>query len=374
MAEPTRVLMVAAANATSGGGEKHVADLLKQFSARDYTLGLVAPAGGALGELAHALGVTTFDASIDRGFSVARVRAVRAAIDAFDPMVVHAHGSRAALFARLADPRARDRVIYTVHGIHVDRAGYAARRAVLLGVERLLRPRTARFVTVCEADLRRGVGLEILDRARSRVVYNGIELPQPAGEPGAFRAELGLSAHTPLMLCVGRLEPQKDHATLISAFERLHARNPDVALACVGSGSLEPQVMQQITGAGLAGSVHVVPPRERIANAYVDAQVAVLSSLWEGLPYTVVEAMAYGLPVVATRVDGIPEAVDSGVSGLLVEPSDPSALAQAMLDVVGDSAKAAEMGREGRQRVELLFSVGRMIDSLDEIYQEVLAS
>jgi len=165
MKATARVLMVAAANATSGGGEKHVADLLRELTARGYELGLVAPAGGDLGELVRSLGVETFSAAIDAGFSVGRVNSVRAAIRGFQPDVVHAHGSRAALFARVADSRASRRVVYTVHGIHVDRSGGAARRAVLLNTERVLRSKTARFITVCEADMRRGAGLGILDEA-----------------------------------------------------------------------------------------------------------------------------------------------------------------------------------------------------------------
>ncbi len=372
MSAAPRVLMVAAAHATSGGGEKHVADLLRELSGAGYALGLAAPSGGDLGALAGALGVPTFASPIDAGFSVGRVRGVREAIREFQPDIVHAHGSRAALFARLADPRASERVVYTVHGIHVDRSGGAMRRTVLLNTERLLRTKTARFVTVCEADLRRGVALRILDHALSRVVYNGIALPQPPGASGAFRSELGIGPDAPLILCVGRLEAQKDHATLIAAFERVHAQRPDAVLVLVGSGALEDQVRAQVGSLGLSDCVRIAPPRSRIADAYTDATVVALSSRWEGLPYTVVEAMAYGKPVVATCVDGIPEAVESGVTGLLVDPGDSEALAVALGDVLGDPAKAARMGAAGSARVVERFSVEQMVESLRSVYAEVM--
>lgn len=371
MSTTLRVLMVAAANATSGGGEKHVADLLRGLNDRDVELGLVAPPGGDLSTVAESLGVTTFPANIEAGFSAGRVAAVRRAIDGFAPDIVHAHGSRAAMFARLADSQARKRVVYTVHGIHVDRAGGMLRKNALLVVERYFRSRTARFITVCAADLERGARLGVLDRNRASVVYNGIALPQPAGSPRAFRMELGVSDETPLVLCVGRFEPQKDHATLIEALGYVRQSHTDAVLALVGSGSLEGQIKAQVASLGLGDAIKFAAPRARIADAYTDADVVALSSRWEGLPYTVIEAMAYGKPVVATCVDGIPEAVEGDVTGLLVKPGDVTALASALGELLADPDRAARMGREGAKQVAERFSMDRMLDELASVYEEV---
>lgn len=368
----TRVLLVAAATSTTGGGERHVADLVRRLPAKGIDLVLACPAGGDLPELAASLGVPVYTAPIASGFSVEGVRCLRSAIRATEPDIVHAHGSRAAFFARLADPLASDRVVYTVHGIHVSRAGSGARQFVFTRVERLLVSRTRCFVCVCASDARKGHELGILDQARTRVIHNGIELPSVAVEPeGAFRSELGVDAGSPLALCVGRYHEQKDHVTLLRAWREVVAKIPGAVLALIGSGPLEPELREQAETLDLGDSVRFCPPRPDLTLAYADADLFVLSSLWEGLPYVVLEAMGHGLPVVSTAVDGIPEAVVDGGTGLLVPSCDPSALAGAIERVLADPERARRMGAAGRERIACCFRLDVMADDLVALYREM---
>jgi glycosyltransferase involved in cell wall biosynthesis len=299
------------------------------------------------------------------------VLALRRAVGELAPDVVHAHGSRAAAFARVADALARDRVVYTQHGIHVDKAGSPARRAVFLTLERALGERTAWFVAVCESDVGKGERLRLLDPARTSVVYSGIESPEPPGARGAFRAELGLGPDVPLALSVGRFHEQKDQRTLLSAWPLVRERCPDAVLALVGSGPLEAALRRRCEELAIAGSVRFVAPRPDLGPAYADADVFVLTSLWEGLPYVVLEAQSHGLPVAATAVDGVPEAVVDEASGLLFAPSDPAAAASAVAALLAEPVRAAAMGAIGRARVAALFGVGPMADSLAAIYRRV---
>lgn len=370
MTSRPRVLLVAASTSTSGGGEKHIADILRSQAELGVDLGLACPEGGDLPELAISLGVPVFLAST-AGMGLAGVRELRRAIRDFGPSIVHAHGSRAAFYARLADPRAAQRVLYTVHGIHIDKAGSFLRKRSFLALERALRGRTARFIAVCASDFSKGARLGVLDPARSDVVYNGIELPVPTARPGEFRAELGIGDDAPLLLCVGRYHEQKDHLTLLDAFARVGTEWPEAVLALVGSGALEADLRVHATALALGDSVRFVPPRPVLAAAYGDADALVLPSLWEGLPYVVVEAMAYGLPVVATAVDGVPEAVTDGISGKLVPPSDVDALASAVLSVLADPVAACAMGEAGRVLVEERFGLDRMVRELAGIYSDM---
>jgi glycosyltransferase involved in cell wall biosynthesis len=365
------VLLVAAATSTTGGGEKHVADLLHRLPARGIRVSLACPAGGDLPALARDLGLDVREAAIASGLRPAAVASVRAAVADLAPDVVHAHGSRAAAFARVADPRARERVVYTLHGIHIDRAGSFARRAAFLTAERVLRPRTARFVTVCASDLAKGERLGVLDRARAMVVHNGIAMPVAAPGRGAFRAELGIDADTPLALSIGRFHEQKDQRALLAAWHDVAAAVPDAVLALVGSGELGPALHAQASELGLGDSVRFVEPRPDLAPAYADADVFVLTSLWEGLPYVVLEAMSFGLPVVATGVDGIPEAVEDGVTGLLVPPARPDVVATALTTLLRDPGRRTGMGEAGRARVASHFGLGAMTDALVAVYREV---
>lgn len=366
----TSVLLVAASTATSGGGEKHVADLLRGLPAIGVACALACPGEGSLTEIARETGAAVFDVPV-AGVDPAGVTRLRSAIAACAPGVVHAHGSRAALFARLADPDAVSRVVYTVHGIHVDKSGSALRRAVLLAVERGLVGRTARFIAVCEADVAKGAALGVLDAARTRVVYNGIEPPPVDVSRGAFRSEIGIADDAPLAACIGRFHEQKDHETLLAAWALVSAARPDAVLALVGSGPLEARLREVVRAAGLSGSVRFVAPRSDIDAVYRDTDVLALSSRWEGLPYVVVEALANGVPVVATAVDGVPEAVRDGVSGFLVPVGDPVAFADRLGALLDSRAIAREMGEAGAAWVRLRFSMAAMLDGVADVYSEV---
>lgn len=371
-ADAARILLIAAATSTTGGGERHVADLMRRLPDRGFQVTLCCPPEGDLPRLAESLGIAVAPAPLDRGFPVAGVRQVRSVIAHLRPQVVHAHGSRAAFYARLADPSAAGRCVYTVHGIHVDRAGSSLRRSALLNVERLLRSRTARFVCVCESDCQKGTALGTIDPERVSVVYNGIELPEPV-ERGAFRGELGIGESVPLVLAVGRFDQPKDHATLIEAWARVSVRFSGAVLALIGSGSLESKLRDLANDRSVAHSLRFVTPRPDLRPAYTDADIFVQSSLWEGLPYVVLEAMSHGLPVVSTAVDGIPEAVSDRRTGLLVPPADPRTLAEALMWAISEPDKAARLGAAGRERVAAEFGLDAMVDGVVGVYREVAA-
>lgn len=369
-ADAARILLIAAATSTTGGGERHVADLLRHLPERGFALTLCCPAGGDLPRLAEELRIPVIEAPIDRGLSVAGIRATRSAIEHLRPHVVHAHGSRAAFYARVADVSGARRCVYTLHGIHVDKAGSTLRRAVFLSVERLLRSRTARFVCVCEADCAKGAALGVLDQERAVVVHNGIEMLEPV-EKGVFRAELGIGESVPLVLSVGRFCEPKDQATLVEAWARVSVRFSSAVLALVGSGPLEARLRDLANDRSVAHSLRFISPRPDLRPAYTDADIFVLSSRWEGLPYVVLEAMAQGLPVISTAVDGIPEAVADRRTGLLVPPADPRTLAEALMWAISEPQKAAKLGVAGHARVQAEFGLDAMVDGVAAVYREV---
>jgi glycosyltransferase involved in cell wall biosynthesis len=376
--EPLKALLVVSSSSTSGGGEKHVLDLLRRLPERGVEPVLACPRGGDLPARARELGVAVEPLEIASSLRPAQLAALARILRVHRPDIVHAHGSRAALFARLADCHAVSRCVYTLHGIHVAQAGSPVRRRALLCVERVLRARTARFVAVCASDAAKGARLGVLTAEKTEVVHNGVESPTPADgtsfldESGAVLGH-GEDEHL-LVLSVGRLHEQKDHDTLLRAWKLVHAHAPDARLALVGDGPLRRDVLEAIRREGLESSVALLPPRPDIAPAYAAADVFVLSSRWEGLPLVVLEAMAYGLPVVATRVDGVPEAVADGYNGLLVPPGDPRALAGAIVRDLSDRDARIRMGAAGRERVEREFTLGRMVDGVAAVYREVAGS
>jgi glycosyltransferase involved in cell wall biosynthesis len=182
------------------------------------------------------------------------------------------------------------------------------------------------------------------------VVPNGVA----AGPEPPRRA----ASATTRFLAVGRLRTRKAVGVLIEAFDRLRRDRADVELVVIGGGELAGTVAAQVRRLGTA-DVHLAGavPRDRIADHLAAADVFVLPSTYEGFPLAILEAMAAGLPVVATRVAGNPEAVDEGITGLLVEPEDAAGLRDAMARLADDAPRRAAMGRAGRELLCRRFAI-----------------
>ncbi|HXG03929.1 MAG TPA: glycosyltransferase, partial [Candidatus Binatia bacterium] len=238
--------------------------------------------------------------------------AVAAARLAGVPVVIHGEHGREA-----ADPEGRDR-----------------RRNRL---RRLLSPMVARWVTVSH-DLRRWLVGRVGIRAdRVETIHNGVDTARfGEGDREAAREALGLEPGRPVVGTVGRLDPVKDHVRLVTAFRSVVARRPDALLVICGDGPLRDELRRAVETAGLEASVRLLGERDDVPRVLAALDVFTLPSIAEGISNTILEAMATGLPVVATRVGGNPELVEDGVTGRLVEPRRPEALAQALLDYLND--------------------------------------
>jgi glycosyltransferase involved in cell wall biosynthesis len=233
---------------------------------------------------------------------------------------------------------------------------------------------TDRVVAVSQ-DARRQ--LEIHNRIRPdkvRVIVNAIDLSRyraPSRPPADFRGEWGVPIEAPLCGIVGRLSPEKDHRTLLAAFDILRRTGSNAHLVIVGGGPLEGELRSLSLTLGLEGRVHFTGFRSDVAELLPSLDLFVLSSTEEGVSLTLIEAMAAGLPIVATRVGGNPEVVVEGQTGLLVEPGQPGALAAAIGGLLGDPEERARMGRRGLEVASRSFEIERLIDEYLVVYNEI---
>jgi glycosyltransferase involved in cell wall biosynthesis len=173
-------------------------------------------------------------------------------------------------------------------------------------------------------------------------------------------------------LYVGRLSPEKDVATLLRAVAIAVRQQPAFRLQIAGGGACADGLAALSKELGIAGNVEFLGEVRDVAALYARASLFVLPSLTEGLPLTVLEAMSSGLPAVATRVGGTPEAVEEGVTGLLVPTRDPARLAEALLRLNSDHDLAARMGVAGHRRVEQHFDVRTMVSKYETLYERTL--
>jgi glycosyltransferase involved in cell wall biosynthesis len=171
---------------------------------------------------------------------------------------------------------------------------------------------------------------------------------------------------------VGNLYPVKGHAHLLRAMPAVVAGRPDAHLVVLGRGALHDPLLAEAATLGLSDRVHLLGHREDVARWVAAIDVFVLPSLSEGLPLSLLEAMAAGRPVVVTAVGGVPEVVQDAVTGFVVPPASPGALASRILALLRDTALSAVMGAAGQTRVRERFSVERMAGDYRAMYRTVL--
>jgi glycosyltransferase involved in cell wall biosynthesis len=200
------------------------------------------------------------------------------------------------------------------------------------------------------------------------VIHNGIPVMESASTSAVEQAEarrrLGLPTDLPVVVAVGSLFPVKDHANLIRAMRRLEGAHVVIA----GGGPEEPALRSLLRELGLEDRAHLLGVRKDVPAVLSSADVFVQSSLSEGLPLAVLEAMAAARPVVATRVGGIPEAVVDGETGYVVDPGDPELLAAAINKILARSDRGEALGRAGWERAKRHFSVAGMTDRYIDVY------
>ena len=189
---------------------------------------------------------------------------------------------------------------------------------------------------------------------------------------GSLRAELGIPPETPVVAIVARLVPIKAHEVFLRAARLVCAVLPSTQFLVVGDGERREALERLTAELGLGASVRFLGWRRDLERIYADAWVVALSSRNEGSPVSLIEAMAAERPVVATRVGGVPDLVDDGVTGCLVPPDDPGALAEALVALLQDPERRQVLGKAARERVIPAFAAGRLVADVDALYRELL--
>lgn len=346
-----------------GGLEKKVANLALRLDRRRFEPVVSWQGWGELGELLY-----------DAGVPLIRIRAQQETVEQ--------------MAARLKELRA---VIY--HSFRLRKNEFDVLVAAKAGVPRIVtnranvrhwdphmrvqpweierNARTHAITACCQAVASVCCRVEQQPAEKVAVLYNGV--PLPAGVPGAggIRAELDLVPGTLVLGYTAAYRTLKAHDVLLAAFAKVLRAHPRTHLICCG------RVMDQECAAlpdlaarlGIARSVSLLDARRDVASVYRDLDLYVHPSRSEGFSNSVLEAMAHGLPVVATAVGGTAEAVEDGVTGLLVPPRDEDALAAAIVRLLSNRDERRRMGREGRARAEQKFSIDAMIQAYARFYE-----
>ena len=366
-----------------GGTETMIAALARHLRSR----GDVVEIGclGELGRLGEELRADGFEVVLherrpgfDRSLPLRLAR--RLGTGAFD--VVHAHQRAAFFYATLAGLLDATPLVYSEHGpLFATLPSHATKV-----FNRLLAHRARRITAVSEHLKRSLATVEGLDAERIEVVPNAVDLEHFGPRSEAARTEarrgIGISPQARVLGTVGRLDPVKNHVLLLHVLQRLSARVSDVHLVVVGDGPGRPAIEALAAELGVTERLLLLGERRDVAALLPCFDVFCLSSLSEGIPLTLLEAMAAGVPVVSTAAGGIPEAARAGQDALLVAGTPPdrvalgsgagdrfvASFAAAAESLLLDSALAGRLAGNGRERVSALFSM----DAVCRRYAEVL--
>ncbi|RLC71029.1 MAG: glycosyltransferase family 1 protein [Chloroflexi bacterium] len=290
--------------------------------------------------------------------------------------IVHTHSSKAGILGRWAAYLAGTPIIvHTVHGWgHHDRQSPLVRRSYIL-LERVTQRITDKLIVVSPRNIEKGLADGIGTPEKYITIRSGIELDRfrrPSRSREDVRAELGIPVDSAVVGTVTRLSPQKAPLDFLDAAAHVAAQQPNVHFVIVGDGPLRADVEAQVVTLKLTERIHLTGLRRDVPDLLHSFDIFALSSLWEGLPRVLPQAMAAGLPIVATAVDGNAEAVTDGVNGLLTPPGDPQAMAAALLRLLDNPSLHRKMGEAGRTRADE-FGARKMVSDIAALYEKLLA-
>jgi glycosyltransferase involved in cell wall biosynthesis len=232
-----------------------------------------------------------------------------------------------------------------------------------------------RYIAVSHANAAYLKETKSLPASKVVVVQNGCDVKRFSGSTETdltLKRSLGFQDDDQVLLVPGRLEPQKGHSVLLRALPEIRREFPAIRVICVGDGALRQQLEAQVSESGLQDSVRFVGFQSNMEDWFALGDITVLPSFFEGLPLVAIESLAACRPVVATAVDGTPEVIVKGKTGITVPPGDPASLAEAILQLLRDPKLRFRLGRQGRQFVLDQFTEEQQIQRTQELYLSAL--
>jgi len=359
-----RVVYVSTRSDTIGGSTVHIRDVALAMKRRGHDPHVLGGGDGPFADDVREHGLPYhplrhLTRSVRPHRDVAALSELRRQLVALRPKLVSLHTAKAGFVGRLAARGMGVPVVYTPHGWPFTPGVPAAAAAAYAALERIAAPLADRIVNVCDFERDIALAHRIGRIDQQVVVHNGMpDVPQE------FRSDP--TRQPPRLAMVARFEPQKDHDTLLRALTT--CLDLPWELQLIGDGPLQGACRERAAALGLGDRVVFAGARRDVAELLSQSQVFVLSTRWEGFPRSILEAMRAGLPVVASAVGGVHEAVADGRSGFVVPSRADTPLAERLRTLLGDPALRARLGEEGRRRYEARFTFEAMLARTLEVY------
>ena len=379
----SKKVLIALTSSGLGGAPKVVYDLLKQARVKGlgfrgqgdnkFEFVVAAPAGGEFNKKFRDLGYKVYGVPLDRigvkGFTKLLRIARKEQID-----LINSHGKGAGLYARKVGFILGVPVVQTFHGLHYDYRNRLV-RFLYISLEKLLAHFTTRFINVSAGQQREGLAMKLFPGSKSRVVVNGIDtavVERVNLDRAAFRRKLGLGPGDFVATMVARFDRVKGHERLVGMLPNLLKKIPNLKVVFAGDGEQRYGTEKLAKKLGVSSAIRFLGQRSDVFKIFKASDVAILPSYHEGMPLTVLEAMACRLPVVGSDVVGIRDLVKDGENGYLVDFDNVAEVAKALRKLSSSISLRHKMGEQGRRLVEDKFSMEKFVKNTLTVYQESL--
>ena len=293
----------------------------------------------------------------------------------FSNIIVHTHSSKAGILGRWAARVAGiNLIIHSVHGFSFNDYQPSFLRAFYIFTERVTSLVTTRFIAVSKSNIGKGVAERIFSKDKAVLIRSGIdirEFQEVKGDRMKKKEELGADARCPLVAMIACFKTQKSPLDFVKIARIVSDNISEIRFLLVGDGVLRSEIEELIKKLGMEDKIFLLGWRNDIPGILSCIDVLVLTSLWEGLPRVFPQAMASGVPVVATEVDGAPEAIKNGLNGFLLPPKDIDAMAEKVIYLIRHPEKAQELGEKGKDLVAE-FDIWKMLAQQEELYASLL--
>lgn len=361
-----------------GGGQVNLLSLAESLDPSRFEVAVCSRGQGPLVEEVKARGHHFYPVAFRKRIDRCVLHSVRAVLSDFRPDILHTHGGVAGLFGRWAARRNPDiALVHTLHGIHYLHFRNIWKKYFYIRLERFYSRFSDAVIFVSDEDKKLGREYRLAPSAKMRVIKNGIDFSacSPSAEREKllmrFQEEIGADLSGPLVGTIARLHFQKGIPYLLHAAGSLCRMVSGLKIIIIGGGPEEEKLRQMNLRLNNEGKVFLLGERKDALDWLSLFNIVILPSLWEGLPYVLLEAAAFGKTVVATNVPGNRELIQNDRTGVLVPPRDPEKMAEAVADLLGDPQKARRLGGLFRQEVSEKYTLSAMAAKTIALYNEV---
>lgn len=367
-------IFYAIADSSLTGAPRHLLSLIKNLNMKDFTVSVILPQGPLVDELKK-IKINTFLVPMQHRADMSAVNRIQKLLRKYDPDIIHVHGSRAGLFARMAAKNLPIKIVYTEH---TRASQFRLNNRMLdwshIKARTVLDRWTTMTIAVSNAVKEFLIKSKITQPDKIKVIYNGI-----SSKPNKYIdkdtldiiTQHGLKKRDIIIGTIGSLNIQKDTITLIKAMPKVFKKLPTAKLILVGSGPLKYMLQKVVRKLKIDDKVIFTGTVRDISSILQLLTVFVLPSRSEAFGISILEAMRANVPVIATRVGGIPEVITNNQNGILIEPSNHKLLASTIIRLLHDKKLQHKLIKNGVETIKK-FSITKMVNATSQIYKDIL--